>query len=253
MGVTATLDMDTPVHMAMLLQPQVLLSLSVDMEHQPPLELMRHMVMLLAEDMLLILSELYTLLRERLMLSLRLMPFMVSTHMVTTTLDSHPTLGQLSPAMPDLLFLDQLFPAIQDQLFQATQGQLSQLSPESLHQLSPAILLQLLPEQLDYGRERLRLSQRLMLMPFMELTHMDTTTLDFQPTPDQLSPVMPDLLFQDQLFPAIPDQSFLATPDQLFLDTPALTELVVCGKMYSHRTANRSSIAIQFKICFLLK
>jgi len=87
---------------------------------------------------------------------------------------------------------------------------------------------------------------------------MDTTTLDFQPTPDQLSlatlgqlsPVMPDLLFQDQLFPAIPDQSFLATPDQLFLDTPALTELVVCGKMYSHRTANRSSIAIQFKICF---
>merc|ERR1711955_137732 len=103
-------------------------------------ELMRLMVMLLAEDMLLILSELYTLLRERLMLSLRLMlmPFMVSTHMVTTTLDSHPTLGQLSPAMPDLLFLDQL---------------------------SPAILLQLLPEPLEYGKEKLRLSQRLMLMP----------------------------------------------------------------------------------------
>merc|ERR1712098_341043 len=150
-------------HMAMLLQPQVLLSLSVDMEHQPPLELMLLMVMLLAEDMLLTLSELSTLLREKLMLNLRLMlmPFMVSTHMDTTTLDSHPTLGQLSP-------------------------------------------------------------------------------------------VMPDLLFQDQLFPAIPDQSFLATPDQLFLDTPALTELVVCGKMYSHRTANRSSIAIQFKICFFL-
>merc|ERR1719393_1175128 len=102
------------------------------------------MVMLLAEDMLLTLSELSTLLREKLMLSLRLMlmPFMVSTHMVTTTLDSHLTLGQLSPAMPDLLFLDQLFPAIQDQL--------SQLSPESLHQLSPAILLQLLPEPLEY-------------------------------------------------------------------------------------------------------
>merc|ERR1712058_146714 len=122
------------------------------------------MVMLLAEDMLLILSELSTLLREKLMLSLRLMlmPFMVSTHMDTTTLDSHPTLGQLSPAMPDLLFLDQLFPATQDQL--------SLLSPESLHQLSPAILLQLLPEPLEYGREKLRLSQRLMLMPmpFME-------------------------------------------------------------------------------------
>merc|ERR1712243_252505 len=199
---------------------------------------MRLMVMLLAEDMLLTLSELSTLLREKLMLSLRLMlmPFMVLTHMVTTTLDSHPTLGQLSPAMPDLLFLDQLFPAIQDQLFQATQDQLSQLSPESLHQLSQAILLQLLPEPLEYGREklRLRLSQR--LMPFMESTHMDTTTLDFQPTPDQLSLPMQD-------------QSFLATPDQLFLDTPASTESVVCGKMFSHRTANRSSIAIQFKIC----
>merc|ERR1719244_257550 len=135
--------------MAMLLQPQVLLSLSVDMEHQPPLELMRLMVMLLAEDMLLTPSELSTLLREKQMLSRRLtlMPFMVSTHMVTTTLDSHLTLGQLSPATPD---------------------QLSLLSPESLHQLSPAILLQLLPEPLEYGREKLRLSQRLMLMPFME-------------------------------------------------------------------------------------
>merc|ERR1719481_1133315 len=153
--------------------------------------------MLLAEDMLLTLSELSTLLREKLMLSLRLMlmPFMVSTHMVTTTLDSHPTLGQLSPVMPDLLF--------QDQLFQATPDQLSQLSPESLHQLSPAILLQLLPEPLEYGREKLRLRLSQKLMPFMESTHMDTTTLDFQPTPDQLSlailgqlsPVMPDLLF----------------------------------------------------------
>merc|ERR1719244_603926 len=156
--------------MAMLLQPQVLLSLSVDMEHQPPLELMRLMVMLLAEDMLLTPSELSTLLREKQMLSRRLtlMPFMVSTHMVTTTLDSHLTLGQLSPAMPVLLFLDQLFPAIQDQLFQAIPAQQSLLSPESLHQLSPAILLQLLPEPLEYGREKLRLSQRLMLMPFME-------------------------------------------------------------------------------------
>merc|ERR1712243_418358 len=101
-------------------------------------ELMRLMVMLLAEDMLLTLSELYTLLREKLMLSLRLMlmPFMVSTHMVTTTLDSHPP-------------LDQLFPAMQDQLFQATPDQLSQLSPESLHQSSPAILGQLSPAMPD--------------------------------------------------------------------------------------------------------
>merc|ERR1712098_548438 len=123
-------------------------------------------------------------------------------------------------------------------------------SPESLHQLSPAILLQLLPEPLEYGREKLRLRLSQKLMPFMESTHMDTTTLDFQPTPDQLS-----LAILGQLSPAMPallmpDQLFLATPDQLFLDTPALTELVVCGKMYSHRTTNRSSIAIQFKICF---
>merc|ERR1719348_1565535 len=88
-----------------------------------------------------------------------------------------------------------------------------------------------------------------MLMPFMESTHMDTTTLDSHPTPDQLSLATLDQLFQDQLFPAMPDQLFLATPDQLFLDTPALTESVVCGNKYSHRTAIRSSIAIQFKIC----
>merc|ERR1719393_1052148 len=98
-------------------------------------------------------------------------------------------------------------------------------------------------------REKLMLSLRLMLMPFMVSTHMVTTTLDSHLTLGQLSPAMPDLLFLDQLFPAIQDQSFLATPDQLFLDTPASTESVVCGKMFSHRTANRSSIAIQFKIC----
>merc|ERR1712243_537423 len=93
-------------------------------------------------------------------------------------------------------------------------------------------------------REKLMLSLRLMLMPFMVSTHMVTTTLDSHPTLGQLSPAM-----GDQLFPAIQDQSFLATPDQLFLDTPASTESVVCGKMFSHRIANRSSIAIQFKIC----
>merc|ERR1719402_593718 len=92
-------------------------------------------------------------------------------------------------------------------------------------------------------REKQMLSRRLTLMNFMVSTHMVTTTLDSHLTLGQLSPAMPDLLFRDQLFPAIPDQSFPATPDQLFLDTPASTESVVFGKMFSFRTTNRSSIA----------
>merc|ERR1719391_1377043 len=133
--------------MVMLPQPQVLELLSVDMEHHPPLELICHMAMLPVDTMLLILLELSMLPRERLMLSLRLMlsmdPMDITTLDTTTldtaTLDSQPT--------PD---------------------QLSQLSPELLPQLSPAIPPPLFPDQLCFpehlesGRERLRLSQRLM-------------------------------------------------------------------------------------------
>merc|ERR1719147_166882 len=60
------------------------------MEHQLPLELMCHMVMLPAETMLLILLELSILPREKLMLSQRLM---LSMDMDTTTLDT-ATLAQ---------------------------------------------------------------------------------------------------------------------------------------------------------------
>merc|ERR1712168_804764 len=104
----------------------------------------------------------------------------------TATLDSQPTPDQLSQLFPESLH--QLSPAIPPPLFP---DQLSLLSPELLLQLSPAIPLQLFPDQLCFpehlesGRERLRLSQR--LMPMLSTDPMDTTTLDTQATPDQLS------------------------------------------------------------------
>jgi len=132
--------------MDMLPQPQVLELLSVDMEHQLPLELMCHMVMLPAETMLLILLELSILPREKLMLSQRLM---LSMDMDTTTLDTATlvtatldtaTLG--SQPTPDQLLLS---PELPLQLFP---DQLSLLSPELLHQLSPVSQLQLFLDQL---------------------------------------------------------------------------------------------------------
>merc|ERR1712112_109346 len=105
-------------------------------EHQLLLELMCHMVMLLAETMLLILLELSILPREKLMLSQRLM---LSMDMVTTTLDT-ATLG--SQPTPDQLLLS---PELPLQLFP---DQLSLLSPELLHQLSPVSQLQLFLDQL---------------------------------------------------------------------------------------------------------
>merc|ERR1719447_1930430 len=113
---------------------------------------------------------------------------------------------------------------------QPTPDQLSQLSPELLLQLSPAIPLQLFPDQLCFPEhlESGRVRQRLMLM--LSTDHMDTTTLDTQATPDQLSQATQGQLSPDQLFQATPDQLFLATPaldtpDPLFLATPALEEL----------------------------
>merc|ERR1719147_196086 len=109
------------------------------MEHQLPLELMCHMVMLPAETMLLILLELSILPREKLMLSQRLM---LSMDMDTTTLDTATldtaTLG--SQPTPDQLLLS---PELPLQLFP---DQLSLLSPESPLQLSPDMLLQLFPD-----------------------------------------------------------------------------------------------------------
>merc|ERR1712112_153845 len=110
-------------------------------EHQLLLELMCHMVMLLAETMLLILLGLSILPREKLMLSQRLMLSMDmdTTTLVTTTLDT-ATLG--SQPTPDQLLLS---PELPLQLFP---DQLSLLSPELLHQLSPVSQLQLFLDQL---------------------------------------------------------------------------------------------------------
>merc|ERR1712058_161207 len=93
-------------------------------EHQLPLELMCHMVMLPAETMLLILLELSILPREKLMLSQRLM---LSMDMDTTildmaTLDSQHTQDQLSLATLGQLSQDLLFQATPDQLFLVTQA-----------------------------------------------------------------------------------------------------------------------------------
>merc|ERR1712227_1115331 len=105
--------------------------------------------------------------------------------------DTPPTPDQLSPAMPDQLFhpLDTL-PTL-DQSTEDTQ----------------AIM----------AREMLRLNQRLMLMLSTAPMDMvlDLSTEDTPPTPDQLSPAMPD-----QLFPPL---DTLPTLDQSMVDTPEVS------------------------------
>merc|ERR1712098_621458 len=98
-------------------------------EHQLPLELMCHMVMLLAETMLLILLELSILPREKLMLSQRLMLSMgMDTTILDTvtldmaTLDSQHTQDQLSLATQGQLSQDLLLQATPDHLFLVTQA-----------------------------------------------------------------------------------------------------------------------------------
>merc|ERR1719310_836444 len=117
--------------------------------------------------------------REMLRLNLRLMLFTAPTDMVLdlSTEDIPPTPDQLSPAMPDQLFppLDTL-PTL-DQSMEDTQA--------------------------TTAREMLRLNQRLMLMLFTApmdmvldtLPTLDLSMEDTPPTPDQLSPAMPDQLF----------------------------------------------------------
>merc|ERR1712168_1091341 len=111
-------------------------------------------------------------------------------------------------------------------------------TPPTPDLLSPAMLLQLFPP-LDtpptpdqsmedtpatMAREMLRLNQRLMLMLFTApmdmvldtLPTLDLSMEDTPPTPDQLSPAMPD-----QLFPPLDTPP---TPDQFMEDTPATME-----------------------------
>merc|ERR1712233_184777 len=105
--------------------------------------------------------------------------------------DTLPTPDQLSPAMPDQLFhpLDTL-PTL-DQFMEDTQATMA--------------------------RERLRLNQRLMLMLFTAPMDMvlDLSMGDTPPTPDLLSPAMPD-----QLFPPL---DTLPTLDQSTEDTPEVS------------------------------
>merc|ERR1719348_1843339 len=110
-------------------------------------------------------------------------------------------------------------------------------------------------------REKLMLSQRLMLSMDMDTTTLDTATLvtatldtatlGSQPTPDQLllSPELPLHLFPDQLSLLSPELLHQLSPVsqlQLFLDlsflaTPALADLEVFGKRHSLRTVTKTS------------
>merc|ERR1719348_577308 len=108
--------------------------------------------------------------------------------------DTPPTPDQLSPAMPDQLFhpLDTL------------------PTPDQSMEDTPATM----------EREMLRLNPRLMLMLFIAPMDMvlvlDLSMEDTPPTPDQLSPAMPD-----QLFPPLDTPP---TPDQFMEDTQATME-----------------------------
>merc|ERR1719422_1915112 len=158
-----------------------------------------------------------TMAREMLRLNqrLRLMLSMATMDMVLDTLptpdlsmeDTPPTPDPLSPAM----LPDQLFPPLD------TLPTLDQSMEDT-----PATM----------AREMLRLNQRLMLMLFTApmdmvldtLPTLDLSMEDTPPTPDQLSPAMPDQLFHPLDTPPTPDLSMedtLLTPDQL---SPAMPD-----------------------------
>merc|ERR1712227_1151834 len=137
--------------------------------------------------------------REMLRLNQRLM-LMLSTALMDMVLDIPPTLDlsmedtpptpdQLSPAMPDQLFPPLDTPPTPDQFLEDT----------------PATM----------ERERLRLNLRLMLFTAPMDMVLDLSTEDTPPTPDQLSPAMPD-----QLFPPL---DTLPTLDQSMEDTPEVS------------------------------
>merc|ERR1719348_1399970 len=162
------------------------------------------MVMLPVDTMYLTLLVLFMLPRERLRLNQRPM-LMLSTAPMDMVLDpsmedTPPTPDQLSPAMLLLLSLPLLTPDPLDTL----------PTPDPSMEDTPATM----------AREMLRLNQRLMLMLFTAPTDMvlvlDLSMEDTPPTPDQLSPAMPD-----QLFPPLDTPP---TPDQFMEDTQATME-----------------------------
>merc|ERR1712227_774911 len=149
-----------------------------------------------------------TMAREMLRLNQRLM-LMLFTALMDMVLDIPPTLDlsmEDTPPTPD-----QLSPAMPDQLFHPLD------TPPTLDQSTE-------DTQAIMAREMLRLNQRLMLMLSTALMDMvldipptlDLSMEDTPPTPDQLSPAMPD-----QLFPPLDTPP---TPDQFLEDTPATME-----------------------------
>merc|ERR1711868_235602 len=139
--------------------------------------------------------------------------------------DTPPTPDQLSPAMPDQLFppLDtlptpdqsmedtlatmaremlRLNPRLMLMLFIAPMDMVLVLdlstedTPPTPDQLSQAMLDQFMEDTpATMERERLRLNLRLMLFTAPMDMVLDLSTEDIPPTPDQLSPAMPDQLF----------------------------------------------------------
>merc|ERR1719347_373005 len=108
-------------------------------------------------------------LNPRLMLMLFIAPMDMVLVLDLFTEDTPPTPDQLSPAMPDQLFPPLDTPPTPDQSMEDT----------------PATM----------EREMLRLNLRLMLFTAPTDMVLDLSTEDTPPTPDQLSPAMPDQLF----------------------------------------------------------
>merc|ERR1719348_2746711 len=145
-----------------------------------------------------------TMAREMLRLNQRPM-LMLSTALMDMVLDIPPTLDL---SMEDTLPTpDQLSLAMPDQLFPPLD---TLPTPDQFMEDTPATM----------ERERLRLNPRLMLMLFIAPMDMvlvlDLSMEDTPPTPDQLSPAMPD-----QLFPPLDTPP---TPDQFMEDTQATME-----------------------------
>merc|ERR1712233_186167 len=173
-------------------------------------------------------------LNQRLMLMLFTAPMdMVLDTLPTLDLsmeDTPPTPDQLSPAMLDQLFhpLDTL-PTL-DQFMEDTQATMER----EMLRLNQRLMLMLFTAPMDMAldtlptldqfmedtqatmaRERLRLNQMLMLFTAPMDMVLDLSMGDTPPTPDLLSPAMPD-----QLFPPL---DTLPTLDQSTEDTPEVS------------------------------
>merc|ERR1712025_147327 len=193
---------------ATLPQPPEPASLSVDTAPLPLLEPTLHMVMLPAANMLLIPLELSTLPRERLRLNQRLM-LMLSMELMdmVLVLDTLPdmALATPDPSMEDILPspVTLLQPLLLDTLDLDTQE-------PSMEDMVATM-----------AKEMLKLSQRLRLMPPMELMEDMVLVLD---TPAMLLQLLPELLLLAMLLQLFPDQLLPAMLLQLL---PAMLPLLL--------------------------